>query len=250
MNLCLPKDSAAKGKIRVRAFGCSDTGKMRRRNEDRFFIDDARRVYAVADGLGGLPGGALASQMAVDCLGRYVETVNGAGLDFHKFFQRVNEKIAAEGRKISREIGIGTTLTAVSYKRRRLTVAHVGDCVAYLFRGGACQKLTVDHTMEEDIRSRMKPGEDLPIPEAYAHILTRCVGQEGALAPDVGLHEIRRGDRVLICSDGITKTLDNNDLLYEILRARGPETYGQRLIGLANDRGGPDNATAVCLFFD
>lgn len=234
--------------MRLSAFGLTDVGLMRSRNEDAFLVDHEHRIYAVADGLGGLPGGDVASRMAIDGLQRLLPQMGGKAPDFFRLFAEINRQIFEEGLRLSEDLGIGTTLSLVSVRDHSMTVAHVGDCVVLLLRGGECRQLTRSHTMEQEIRSRMAPGDTTPIPDYFSHTLTRCLGQQDFLEPDVDHHELKHGDRVLLCSDGITKTLDPEELSFLTQESPDPESLARTLIEIANDRGGPDNATVIALF--
>ncbi len=235
----------------IRTFGGTDRGLMRTRNEDAFLVDDNVRVYAVADGLGGLPEGALASFLAIEELKRYCKDAAGRPLELREVFDGINRKVHAAGMKIGGDIGIGTTLTVVQTNGRKLEIGHVGDSGAYaLQRNGKWRKLTIDHTMAQEMRDRLPPGEDTYIPEYYTHTLTRCIGQRGPIDVDVYRHEIQPGERVLLYSDGVTKTMNEDELVDEAFRTDDPESFVARIIDTANERGGPDNVTAVALFFD
>lgn len=234
--------------LKVSSFGLSDRGKMREKNEDMLYVDDSKRVYAVADGLGGLPRGALASKLAIKVLEKSIEKENNGTLNFDHLFNIINEAVYLEGKKVSEEVGIGTTLTAIHLKSNSMDIGHIGDCTAHICRKKKWHKLTTDHTMEEEIRSRLAPDDDTEIPDYFSHTLTRCIGQQGEIEPDVFNNDLKAGDRILICSDGISKTLTDEELHDETLLADTPESLIRSLIDLANDRGGPDNSTGIAIF--
>ena len=102
--------------------------------------------------------------------------------------------------------------------------------------------------MEEEIRSRMAPDDDTIIPDYFSHTLTRCIGQQGDIETDIYKKDLKSGDRVLICSDGITKTLTDDELHEEAHEADSPESFVRSLIDMANERGGPDNSTGIAIF--
>jgi serine/threonine protein phosphatase PrpC len=234
--------------LKVSSFGLSDRGKMREENEDMFYVDDSKRVYAVADGLGGLPCGALASKLAIKLLGKSIEKESNGKLNFEDLFNNINETVYIEGKKVSEEVGIGTTLTVIHLKHNYMDIGHIGDCTAYICRNKKWHKLTTDHTMEEEIRSRLAPDDDTEIPDYFSHTLTRCIGQQGEIETDVYKKDLKTGDRILICSDGISKILTEEELHDETLLADTPESLIRSLIDIANDRGGPDNSTGIAIF--
>ncbi len=232
-------------------FGNTDKGKVRSENEDMFLVHEERKVYAVADGLGGLPGGKEASNMTIAEL---EEAISGPRypdpLDYERLFNFINRKVHAEGRKISEEIGIGSTLTALQLNGRGISIGHVGDCVVFLFRDRDYIKITTDHTMAAEMKARLEPGQEAYIPEYFSHTLTRCLGQQGGIEVDVYHQTLKEGDRLLICSDGITKTQSEEELLNEVWRSETPEDFIDRIIEVANERGGPDNSTGVAIYVE
>lgn len=234
--------------LKVSSFGLSDRGILRKKNEDMLYVDDSKRVYAVADGLGGLPRGALASKLAIKELGKSIKKEHNCGLNFELLFNSINQSVYSEGKKVSSEVGIGTTLTAVHLKSNSMDIGHIGDCTAYICRNKKWLKLTTDHTMEEEIRSRMAPDDDTVIPDYFSHTLTRCIGQQDEIETDIYKKDLKPGDRILICSDGIAKTLTEDELYENVLEADSPEYLIRCLIDMANERGGPDNSTGIAVF--
>ena len=236
------------GNLKVFSFGLSDRGKMREKNEDMFYVDDNKRIYAIADGLGGLPEGALASKLAIKLLGKSIAKERHGRLNLEHIFNNINESVYLEGKKVSGEVGIGTTLTVIHLKRNFMNIAHIGDCTAYICRNKKWRKLTSDHTMAEEIRSRLAPGDDIEIPDYFSHTLTRCIGQQDEIETDFYKKTLKSGDRILMCSDGISKTLTDEELHKETIEANTPEYLIRSLIKVANNRGGPDNSTGIAIY--
>ena len=237
--------------MNISSFGHSDKGKVRKQNEDMFLVDDRYCIYAVADGLGGLPAGKTASNLAIQYLEDAIKTNNfPENLDYQNLFDSINRKVYEEGLKINQEIGIGTTLTVLRFNSKDAIIGHVGDSAVLLFRRNSWIQLTTDHTMEEEMRARLTPGEDVYIPEYFSHTLTRCIGQLGELETDVYKFSPRAGDRFLICSDGITKTMTEEEIHQESMRSPSPKAMVMKLIEIANERGGPDNATGIAIFME
>ncbi len=239
--------------MRILSYGLTDRGLIRQRNEDSLLVDDVNRVYAVADGLGGLPRGALASSLAISKLEEIASSPRFRGEpDFKQVFRTINDRVRDEGQKISGEIGIGTTLTVAFFRGSELTLAHVGDSALFLMRDGDMRQLTRDHTMEQDLLDRMTPEEKLRavIPEYFAHTLTRCIGQQDELDCDLEKFEIQKGDRLLLVSDGVTKTHTDEEIAVHLGSSSSPEVCSVGFIHTANERGGPDNTTAVSLFIE
>ena len=232
------------------AFGLTDIGRSRQKNDDAFLLDANLKVFAVADGLGGLPGGDLASQTAVasileDAKGKRIESL----LDMHQAVRSANSAVYREGDKVSEEVGIGTTLTTMMVREKDIIFAHVGDTSLYLFRRGALRKLTKEHTMAQEVRDSLRPGEETFIPEYFAHTLTRCLGQKEQVEVDLGHQAINEGDRLFLCSDGVDKVFEIAEIEDSLAEATKPEPLIRSLIEEGNIRGGPDNITAIAIFF-
>jgi protein phosphatase len=233
------------------AYAQTDRGLQRERNEDAFLALPKQGFFAVADGLGGLPEGALASMVAVEQLQTCLAAPGRNGkIDFEQLFNVINGRVYEEGRKISADVGIGTTLTAVKISRGHLEVGHVGDSGVLLFRPGQeVRQLTTDHTMAEEMRARLRPGDNMYIPDYYTHTLTRCIGQAGEIDVDHFAIPVLTGDRIFLYTDGVTKVLQLDELNQQIWLDDSPEKFVERIIHLGNQRGGPDNITGIAIFF-
>lgn len=223
------------------AFGATHPGLHRECNEDAFLINPERGLFAVADGLGGLPHGEIASQMAIDSLARTSDADLG---DFATLFNQINREVRREGTKLSGTTGIGTTLIVGLVRNGVLNIAHVGDCAAFLSEDGKVRQLTHDQTLAEQLR---ESGES-SIPEYLSHILTQCVGQGGSLTPELLSLPFLPGARLLLCSDGITKVIPDDDIARILSQSPDPKSVVDWLITTANERGGPDNSTAVVVY--
>ena len=235
----------------LNAYGRSDIGLHREQNEDSFLVADEMRLYAVADGVGGLPHGDQASGMAVECLKLWAN--ENQGIDTEEEFKNaltfVNEAVTEEGEKLTPSTGIGTTVSALAVNGAKVIVGHVGDSSGYLFRQQGAGKLTTDHTIAQEIYDKLGPDDEMPsIPEYYHHSLTRCIGQPTAFEVDVHTYELYQGDRLLICTDGITDLIDPDEMQKMALDTEDPSEFVDTLIRTANQRGGHDNSTAVAIF--
>lgn len=237
--------------MNIRSFGQTDRGLVREKNEDAFFCNGDQRIFAVADGLGGLPRGSEASELAIRLLAEFVYSRPADGaekIDFQNLFRNINLRVFQEGQQYAGELGMGTTLTSASIDGNQMIIGHVGDTAIFRFRRDSWDQLTIDHTMEQEIRDRLKPGEEAYIPDYFSHTLTRCIGQGKEIQTDLYHVEIERDDRFLICSDGVTKTMTPEELARLIFDCDSPEQFVNGVITLGNNRGGPDNITAIALF--
>lgn len=234
----------------LQACGQTDRGLMRERNEDALLALPHIAFFAVADGLGGLPEGALASSLSVELMQEILTTPGRNGkVNFEELFNAVNMRVYQEGRRISSEVGIGTTLTAMKITRGMIEVGHVGDSGLYLLRPGQpLRHLTTDHTMAEEMRARLRPGDNMYIPDYYTHTLTRCIGQAGEIEVDRFSVPVNAGDRLVLYTDGVTKVLQDAEINKLVWMDDSPEKFTQRVIDIANDRGGPDNITLIAVY--
>lgn len=235
----------------LRAAALSDLGAVREENEDRWLCDPGLGLFGVADGLGGLPRGAEAAQAAVAEVERaFQELPAGAVPDLDAIVQRANRIVAALGRALSPELGMATTLTFAHQSDWAFHLAHVGDSRCYAWSGGKLSRLTEDHSVENEARRQARAGHPIPYPPGMRAALTRCVGQAGALEVDFISRSLRPGDRILFCTDGVTRVIPDHELGAILVRHQDPASVLRRLIALTLERGGPDNATGVLLFVD
>lgn len=235
----------------LRAAALTDIGRVRRNNEDRLLCDEKINLFGIADGVGGLPGGAEAAQHTVEEIaGAIHATPTDREPNLTIIVQNVNESVATLGQKISPAMGIGTTLTFGLVRGNTLKLAHVGDSRAYLLRKGEFIRLTEDHSVENEARMRRAKGEVVYYHEANRNALTRCIGQP--TPPDVDLisQSLTIGDRYLFCTDGVTRMIPDSELGELTANADTPEEALKAIVSLAVRRGGPDNATGVMVFVD
>jgi serine/threonine protein phosphatase PrpC len=233
----------------LRSAALSDVGRVRSENEDRFLNDEAAGCYGVADGIGGLPGGAEAAQLAIGELSAALRVVpGGTETDLPALFRALSGNVRLLGLQINPGTGIGTTLTAGLVRAGVLRIGHVGDSRAYLSRGGSLKRITEDHSVENEVRRLRAMGQMVPYRESQRNALTRCIGQPTPLEVDVFNETLAAGDRILFCTDGITRLVPDRELGEILASAASPRATVEALVQLAVRRGGPDNATAVALF--
>jgi serine/threonine protein phosphatase PrpC len=221
----------------------TDTGRQRRGNEDSAFA--RAPVFVVADGMGGAQAGEVASQMAVETFEaglpedgtpeeRLAEVVREAN-------RRIHELSVAEHE----HAGMGTTLTAAYLDDGYVAIAHVGDSRAYLFRDGELARLTQDHSLVEELRQRGKLTEEEAAEHPQRSIITRALGPEPDVQVDTSSQAVRSGDVVLLCSDGLTSMISEQEISQILASAPNLRAAGDRLIDGANAAGGKDNITVV-----
>ncbi len=221
----------------------SDTGRQRSANEDSYFA--RAPVFVVADGMGGAQAGEVASQVATDAF----EPGNQADEPPEAYLRRVAEEANARIHELAGEdssrSGMGTTLTAVQISGDEISIAHVGDSRAYLWRDGELRRLTSDHSLVEELRRQGRLTEQQAAEHPQRSIITRALGPEPTVEVDTMTYPVRPRDVFLLCSDGLTTMLPDDRI--EGLLASAPDlhTAVKNLIRHANEAGGRDNITAV-----
>ena len=229
-----------------RTFGLSDPGRRRRRNEDAYVVSPP--LFAVADGMGGAQAGELASRIAVEAMGE--ETATPGEERVLTLIREANRRVFDRSSQDASASGMGTTMTAALVgDDGQVTIGHVGDSRAYLLREGRLEQLTEDHSLVAEL---VRTGK-LSAEEAEHHpqrsVITRALGTDPEVDVDTFTVEARAGDLFLLCSDGLTSMLDDEEILRTVEDAEGDiESAAQGLIGKANRGGGEDNITVV--FFE
>ncbi len=237
--------------LSFRAAALTDIGRVRRDNEDRFLKDDKALLFGVADGVGGLPGGAEAAQLTTEEIARALQAApDRNNADLVKIVQATNELVSGLGRRISPSMGIGTTLTFGSICQNSFKLAHVGDSRAYVVHDGEFIRITEDHSVENEARLRRARGETIYYHEANRNALTRCIGQPTPPEVDLINRPLAVGQRYIFCTDGVTRMMPDSELGEMLIKSADPEAAVRDIVGLAVRRGGPDNATAVVIFID
>jgi serine/threonine protein phosphatase PrpC len=237
--------------LSLRSAALTDIGRVRRENEDRFIRDEERLVFGVADGVGGLPGGGEAAQLAADeIIAAFHALAPERKADLVSIVHHTNEMVATLGRKMSPAMGIGTTLTFGCIFGGVLRIGHVGDSRVYGLRGSEFIQLSEDHSVENEARMRRARGDVVYYHEANRNALTRCIGQPTPPEVDVIERPLVAGDRYLFCTDGVTRMIPNSEIGTFLAAAANPQAAIDELVTLAVRRGGPDNATGVVVFVD
>jgi protein phosphatase len=236
--------------MKLRSAALTDIGKVRLQNQDHAVCQPGLGLFGVADGVGGLPGGAEASECAARWLAHTVEAAGDGDADLRAAMEAANAAVVRLGALVSPDTGIGTTVTVGLFRAGRAKLAHVGDSRAYLLRGGKLLQLTEDHTVETEARRHHTSGEYLLLHPQSGHTLTRCVGQPTPLETDLAEHALAAGDRWIFATDGVTRLVSEAELTALLGRDGTPEQILRTIIDLALEHGGSDNATAVAVFVD
>jgi PPM family protein phosphatase len=228
-------------------FGVTDAGKVRRNNEDAYLVGEGRdeTLFVIADGIGGFEAGEVASRIAIEVL-KELEP----GAPFEAAIREANRRILAFGRGDERLSGMGTTLVALRFggtrERPVAEVAHVGDSRAYLLRGGSLRPLTEDHSLVAELVRSGELTRDQAAEHPQKNLITRALGAEEEVDVDTAVLPVEAGDRILLCSDGLSDMVPEGRISEILADPQGdPETTARRLLSAALDAGGTDNVTVV-----
>lgn len=229
------------GSMHVTAFGATDTGRVRARNEDTFLVDLAAGLVVVADGMGGHAAGDVASQTAV---ARLADAFHASG-DLPAAVGAANHALIERARQSAELTGMGTTITAVYLQSNLLHCAHVGDSRLYRLRAGRLTQLTRDHTVAEDMIEQGALTRAAAMGHPLSSMLTRAIGSRTEVEVDAFTESLEKGDLLLLCSDGLSGLVSDEDLTVLLGQELELELLAGQLIEAANLRGGTDNITVV-----
>jgi len=245
--------------IEIESAGITDIGRKRKGNEDALFLDDALGLYLVADGMGGHRAGEIASQLVVQTISEYIlksknnggEVINsdrGLSLEANRLLSgiRLSNKVV-HAASLDNEAcrGMGSTISAAYFTEGTLIVANVGDSPIYLIRDGQIKLLSVLHTVLAE-QAAMNPGNAEKLGLEFRHVLTRAMGTEESVRADIYELPCFKDDILVISSDGLSDKASPEEIL-RLVDQNGLDTACQRLVKLANDRGGDDNVTTIVL---
>lgn len=242
----------------MRAWGKTDIGRVRSENQDTYFIEldpSGDTICVVCDGMGGAKAGATASLIAVSAFAEEVRSHTGGKKRTAEFLgELAKEAVDVANREVYERAnsnpdyhGMGTTLVAAIGSGSRMAIVNIGDSRAYLISDEGIERLTRDHSLVEDM---MIQG-DLTREQARTHpsknLITRNIGGDAVVECDVYLREMAPGEHLLLCSDGLSNMVEEQEILYEVLHGGEKSLACERLVNIANERGGRDNITVVLL---
>lgn len=264
--------------IHVSVFGRTDTGRSREHNEDRFLVADLTRripslvpevcehelgrkgtLLVVADGMGGAAAGEVASELAVDTI--YDHLVGTWLADRpsqpHHFAARLREAIGVANERIHERAerqnelrGMGTTVTAVGILGSSASIAQVGDSRAYLVRGESSRQITTDQSLTRQLVDAGQMTEAEAASSSRRNIILQALGPGPSVEVVLTRQKLRRGDALVLCSDGLSGVVTSEEIAATVLRSQDPAVVCDDLIELANSRGGPDNITVIVARLD
>jgi protein phosphatase len=221
----------------------TDTGRQRNANEDSYFARGP--VFAVADGMGGAQAGEVASRVAAGAFEAELDPDRAGEAQLEGIVREANREIHDLARQDSARAGMGTTLTAALVGDDEVSLAHVGDSRAYVLRDGKLKRLTKDHSLVEELRRSGRLTDEQAEEHPQRSIITRALGPEPEVEVDTMTFAARAGDVFLLCSDGLTTMVGDEEIAELLSSARTLRSAVSRLVEAANRSGGRDNITAV-----
>jgi serine/threonine protein phosphatase PrpC len=221
----------------------TDTGRQRHANEDSYFA--RAPLFAVADGMGGAQAGEVASRIAAGAFEHGSAGEGPAEGRLEEIAQEANREIHKLAQEDSSRAGMGTTLTAAMLHDDEVAFGHVGDSRAYVLRDGELRRLTKDHSLVEELRRQGRLTEEQAEEHPQRSIITRALGPEPRVNVDTMSFPAHDGDVFLLCSDGLTTMVSDEEIREILVGARGLRSAVNRLVDAANRGGGRDNITAV-----
>jgi len=230
------------------AAGRTDTGVLRKENQDKYLIMPEQMVYAVADGMGGHEGGGLASAIAVETLERELKDRDSVDeSDVENALAAANAQIHREALR-NRFPGMGTTLVLVFYTGGMWKVAHIGDSRVYAVSEDRICAITKDHSLVGELLARGNITSEEAKVHPHRNVLTRALGTEGDAAPEWGSISTEESEYLLLCTDGLFNMLEEESI-QEIVVSQGLtlEEKAGRLVEEANQKGGTDNITVILI---
>ncbi len=231
------------------AYALSDIGKVRETNEDSFVCQPP--LFVVADGMGGHVAGEVASRMAAETVSARFAAAAGEEPTalLSEAITAANETVYRLAQEDSERAGMGTTLTAAFVAGSVLYWGHVGDSRLYLLRGGEFSQVSEDHSLVSELVKKGSITAEEALTHPHRNILTRAVGTGDRVKVDTGSFTLAAGDKILLCTDGLTNMVADGDIAAALSRDDDGAALLAHLVARANDAGGLDNITAVLVCF-
>lgn len=245
---------------KIEAYGLSDVGRKRTRNEDSFLVNPDINLIMIADGMGGHSGGEYASKLAVSTIEEVLHgmsgdpeatVISGVNTEEADYGDRLRYAIELASSKIYDRArfdpqlkGMGTTVVSILFNEGRMYIANVGDSRAYYFHANKMKQITVDHSVVyEQMQAGLIEKKDMK-GHRLKNVITRSVGYSEEVEIDVQHLEVHMGDKILLCSDGLTNMVPDEEIS-KIVVGHSPKEACRKLVDMANEKGGEDNITVV-----
>ena len=241
----------------MQCWGVTDPGCVRSQNQDAFHMEQLDRhtlLCVVCDGMGGAKSGNVASSLALDVFVQEIKRSWKSDLDRERLDQMLmgavklaNFTVYDQAKQFEEFEGMGTTLVAALVHGKTATVVNVGDSRAYYIDREGISQLTVDHSVVQMMVSRGEVSPEQAKKYPGKNLITRAIGTEPVVNCDIFHHKVERGDCLLLCSDGLSNIIDEQEILFEVVHGMEKKQCCQRLLDIAKNRGAPDNVTSVLI---
>lgn len=241
----------------MQSWGLTDPGCVRTQNQDSYQIEQLDRnslLCVVCDGMGGAKSGNIASTLAVDVFVQEVKRTWTASLEQEKIDQMLrgavklaNFTVYDQAAQFEEFSGMGTTLAAVLIRGKEVTVVNVGDSRVYRVDKNGIRLLTKDHSLVQMMVERGELSPELARSYPGKNFITRAIGTETVVECDLFHSKVDKGDCLLLCSDGLSNMMDDQEILFEVVHGVNKQQCCQRLLDIAKNRGAPDNVTSVLI---
>jgi len=238
-------------------WGLTDPGSVRPQNQDAFHVErlDKHSVLCVVcDGMGGAKSGNVASSLAVDVFVQEVKQTWTADMDDDRLDRMLqsavklaNFTVFDQSQQFEEFSGMGTTLVAVLIHGKNATIVNVGDSRAYIIDREGINQLTVDHSVVQLMVARGEVSPERAKTYPGKNLITRAIGTESVVLCDIFHQKVERGNYILLCSDGLSNIIDEQEILFEVIYGEQKAQCCQRLLDIAKNRGAPDNVTSVLI---
>ena len=239
----------------MQSWGLTDKGCVRKMNQDAYDIQQLDRntlLCVVCDGMGGAKSGNIASSLAVDVFSQEIQRTWTPNMEWDKADQMMksavklaNFTVYDQARQFEEFEGMGTTLVAALIRGWKISLVNVGDSRAYRISQNGIRQITKDHSVVQMMVDRGELTPEAAKRYPGKNLITRAVGTESSVVCDVFRQELNRGDFLLLCSDGLSNLMDDQEILFEVVHGVNKERCCNRLLDIAVSRGCPDNFTCV-----
>jgi protein phosphatase len=236
-------------------WGITDPGCVRTQNQDTYMMEQLDRntlLCVVCDGMGGAKSGNVASSLAMDVFVEEMRSTFIPGLSTDEVAQMLrgamklaNFTVYDQAQQLEEFSGMGTTMVAALIQGKTVTIANVGDSRAYCVTKNGIRQITTDHSVVEMMVQRGELTPELARNYPGKNYITRAVGTEAVLECDIFDLDVERGDCLLLCSDGLSNMMDDQEILFEVVHGVNKQFCCQRLLDIAKNRGAPDNVTCI-----
>lgn len=239
----------------MQSWGLTDPGCVRTQNQDAYQIETLDRntlLCIICDGMGGAKSGNVASTLAVDVFVEEIRRVYAPNMEQEEIDQMLegavklsNFTVYDQSKQFEEFEGMGTTLVAMLIQNMRVTVVNVGDSRAYRINRDGIRCITTDHSLVQMMVDRGELTPEMARTYPGKNYITRAIGTESLVSGDIYHLDVEKGDALLLCTDGLSNIVDEQEILFEVVHGVNKQLCCQRLLEIAKNRGAPDNVTSV-----